>query len=73
MTVEQRKRVARSVGAGAAKTGVGAFGLAVLIEVGLIPSDLGPNTMILLTWFAGQVLYGALTPSQWHALLGDRP
>ena len=67
---QTQKTVARGAGAGAAKSAIGAFGLAVLVELGALPQDIGPNTLILLTWLAGQVLYTALSPRQWSALVG---
>lgn len=69
MTVRQ-KTVAKAAGGGALRSGVGAFAVAVLVEIGLIP-EVGPNTLILLTWAAGQIVYTALQPRQWRALLGQ--
>ena len=69
MTARQ-KQVA-GAGGGAARSAAGAFAVAVLLEVGALPADVGPNTLILLTWAAGQVLYTALSPRQWQGLLGS--
>ena len=44
--------------------------MALMVEMGLVPADVGPHTLILLTWLAGQVLYAALSPRQWANLLG---
>jgi len=41
-----------------------------MVELGLVPVDVGPHMLILLTWVAGQVLYTALSPRQWGNLLG---
>jgi len=71
VTAEQRSAVRHGATGGAVKSAVGAFVVAVLCEVGIIPADdVGPNTLILLTWAAGQIVYTALSPKQWAGLLG---
>ena len=73
MTTEQRsrrQRTARGALGGATRSAVGAFAVALMVELGLVPADVGPHMLILLTWLAGQVLYTALSPRQWANLLG---
>lgn len=59
----------KSAAQGAGKSAAGAFMVAIAHEV--VPNlDLGPHLTILATWAAGQIVYSALTPTQWRALLG---
>lgn len=62
---------AKGAAKGATKTAVGGFAVAVLYDFFPDLMSLGPNALILATWIAGQVCYGALSPEQWKSLLGD--